>query len=85
MLWGVDTSKVACILHDIEDDVVTITVERRGPTIFGMPVEEALKVILTVKCIFEEEGADWTAITFRGEPLDTESDDRETDQVVVSA
>ena len=57
---------------------------RAGPTIFGMPVEEALKVILTVKCIFEEEGPDWIAITFRGEPLDTESDDRAMDSVVLT-
>ena len=48
-----------------------------------MPVEEALKVILTVNCIFEE-GADWTAITFREEPLDTESDDRAKDTVVLT-
>ena len=48
-----------------------------------MTVEEALKVILTVNSIFEE-GADWTAITFREEPLDTESDDRAKDSVILT-
>jgi hypothetical protein len=28
ILWGVDTSKVACILHDVEDMVIIVDVVR---------------------------------------------------------
>lgn len=80
-----NTYKVVSVLHDIEDDVVTITVERRGPTILGMPVDEAHKAVLTVKYVFDDgDIGDIVISQGVGPPLDTESEDRETDQVVVS-
>jgi len=30
ILWGVDTSKVACILHDVEDLLIVIYAEMMG-------------------------------------------------------
>ena len=59
----VDSYKVASILHDVEDDLVVITLEEEEiePTILGVPVDEVVKVLenpevtVQVRCVFEDD------------------------------
>ena len=45
MLLGVDSYKVRTIIHDVEEDLVAITLEEETePTILGVPVDEVVKV-----------------------------------------
>ena len=41
----VDSFKVASILHDVEDDLVVITVKKGEPTVLGIPQSEVVKMI----------------------------------------
>ena len=46
MLLGVDSYKVKTIIHDVEDDVVVLTVARVSePTVLGIPCSEAVEVV----------------------------------------